>query len=466
MTAREAGESGSPRAAETGVAVGIADIDALGRGIGRTDEGLAVFVPGLIPGDRAIVTIERMKKRFALASVDRIVEASPDRVAPPCPHFGRCGGCSLQHMRYAAQIRMKERWVEAGLARIGGVREPTVRPIAAMELPWRYRNKARYAALGARVGFYAAGSRTLTDVPDCPIQAPPASALADVLRRRTPDGGPERGDGDDSVRALTVRTAFGTGEVMAVLSVRGKRLRDVESLVLAMDDAVSALPRTENGLAYSLESVAVSDETGEKPVVVAGKGTIEERIGDLLFEISPLSFFQVNPDRARALTDLVVRYAAPQRTETVFDLYCGAGLLGLSCAKAAKRVVGIESDASAVADANRNAVRNGIVNATFSRDRAERALPALLAREIPETVILDPPRAGCREELLSALASAAPPRVVYVSCDPATLARDVKRLTAMGYAFVRATPVDMFPHTAHVEVVALLERENLPKDGP
>jgi 23S rRNA (uracil1939-C5)-methyltransferase len=450
----------NPRAVGTDVLVRIADTDAAGRGVGRADDGLAVFAPGLIPGDLALVTIEKVKKRFALASAKRLIEVSPDRVAPPCPHFGRCGGCSLQHMRYAEQVRAKERQIGAVLARIGGVREPSVRPCEAMEHPWRCRNKARYAAEGARVGFYAAESRTLADVPDCAVQAPPANALAGVLRRFAAAFGPGAADGD-AVRALTVRTAFGTGEVMAVLSLSGKRLRGVKGLISAMNDAVSALPKPPSGPAYSLESVVLAPgEGGGRPAVVAGKGAIEETLGGLSFEISPFSFFQVNPDRARVLTDLVVRYAAPRGTETVFDLYCGAGIFGLFCAKAARCVVGVEADASAVADAKRNAARNGVRNAIFLCDRAERALPALFARERPQTVILDPPRAGCREELLAAIASAAPARVVYVSCEPATLARDVKRLTAAGYAFTEATPVDMFPHTARAEVVCLLQRPN------
>jgi 23S rRNA (uracil1939-C5)-methyltransferase len=337
-----------------------------------------------------------------------------------------------------------------------------IKPIIAPEEPWRYRNKARYAADGAKVGFYAAESHALIDAPDCPIQAPPANALAGAVRRF--GAASRRTDGTDGViRELTVRTAFGTGEVMALLSVKGRRPRDIESLVSAMDDAVSALPRAENGLQYSLESVAFTSDAdgGGRPVFTAGKATIEEKLGGLRFEISPRSFFQVNPVGTRALLDLVVGYAALSRTETLFDLSCGAGAFGLCCAGAAGRVVGVESSASAVADATRNAVRNGVTNAVFVRGLAERALPALLACETPHAVILDPPRAGCRAELLSAIASAAPARIVYISCDPATLARDVKRLTAAGYAFVEATPVDMFPHTAHVECVALLIKKDL-----
>jgi 23S rRNA (uracil1939-C5)-methyltransferase len=443
-------------------AVKITDTDASGRGVGRMDDGLAVFVPGLIPGDLALVTVERMKKRFALASVKRLLEASADRVVPPCAHFERCGGCSLQNMRYAAQTDMKARRVRDALTRLGGIREPSVKPMEIMENPWRYRNKARYAADGARVGFYAAESHALTDVPDCLIQAPPANALAGVLRRFAAVL-PETDASGGSVRALTVRTAFGTGEVMAILSVSGNRLRGADDLIFAMREAVSALPSADNGLPYSLESVVFSVEAGgRRPAfaVAAGKGTIEERLGGLRFEISPDAFFQVNTVMAGALGSLVAKYAAPRGTETVFDLYCGAGALGLLCAGDARRVVGVESSASAALDAKRNAARNGIKNAVFVRDFAERALPALLARETPRTVILDPPRAGCRAELLSAIAAAAPARVVYVSCDPATLARDARRLTAAGYALVEATPADMFPHTSHVETVALLSRAN------
>jgi 23S rRNA (uracil1939-C5)-methyltransferase len=246
---------------------------------------------------------------------------------------------------------------------------------------------------------------------------------------------------------------------MAVLSVSGKKFRDAERLVLMMDDAVSALPEAENGTAYSLESVVLCSDD-EKITAIAGRGVIEDEVGGLRFEVSPLSFFQVNPVQTRALEACVTRYAALSGTETVFDLCCGVGGLGLRCAGEAKRVVGIETSKSAVLDANRNAVLNGAVNAEFICGRAERALPELLARETPHVVILDPPRAGCRAELLSAVASAAPARVVYVSCDPATLARDVKLLTASGYVFAEATPIDMFPHTTHVETVVLLQRQD------
>jgi 23S rRNA (uracil1939-C5)-methyltransferase len=457
--ARKAGgadEAEARREAEVNGAIRITDTDASGRGIGRMDGGLAVFTPGLIPGDLALVTIEKRKKRFALASPRRLIEASQDRVAPLCPQFGRCGGCSLQHMRYAAQTRMKEGQLREKLVRLGGVRDPAIRPITAMRDPWHYRNKARYATDGARVGFYAAESRRVTDAPDCPIQAPPANALAGVLRRFVASAGR---DGGGFVRGLTVRTAFGTGEVMAVLSVSGRRSRGVDVLFAAMSEAVSALPPAENGLRYKLESLILEPAAeGGDAFAAAGKGVIAEKLGDLCFEISAGSFFQVNPVMARALGDLVAAYAAPQRRETVFDLYCGTGALGLRCAKRAGRVVGVESTASAVADAKRNAARNGITNADFVCDLAERALPALLARERPQTVILDPPRAGCRAELLAAVAAAAPARVVYVSCDPATLARDLRFLTAAGYAFVEAAPVDMFPHTAHAETAALLRR--------
>ncbi|MDR2087848.1 MAG: 23S rRNA (uracil(1939)-C(5))-methyltransferase RlmD [Clostridiales Family XIII bacterium] len=454
------GASAARREAEAAGAVRITDTDASGRGVGRMDDGLAVFVPGLIPGDLAFVTIERMKRRFAVASLKRLIEPSPNRVAPLCAQFSRCGGCSLQHMRYPEQARMKERLVETALVRIGGVRAPVIRPIVAMENPWRYRNKARYAVEGARVGFYAAESHALADAPDCLIQAPPANALAGVLRRFA--AASRRADRTaDLVRGLTVRTAFGTGEVMAVLSVSESRPRGAGSLLAAMGEAVSALPPGENGATYSLESVVfVPPDAGVRPVLAAGKGTISERLGELHFDISPHAFFQVNPAGARALWDPVTKYADLRRRDTVFDLYCGAGVLGLRCAGAAGRVVGVESDASAVADARRNAARNGIANAVFVRDLAERALPALLARERPRTVILDPPRAGCRAELLSAIAAGAPARIVYVSCDPATLARDVKRLTAAGYAFVEATPVDMFPHTGHVECVVSLHHSD------
>lgn len=485
-----AGTAGGGIAAFPAGELEILDLSDDGRGIGRLD-GMAVFVPDLIPGDTALVTVTAFKKRYAVGKTEKLLRRSPNRIPPACPYTWQCGGCSLQEMEYAAQLRIKERHVREKLMRIGGMREPALQPVLAMETPRNYRNKAQYAVeygKGAevRVGFYGAGSRRTADIPCCRIQAAPADAVADALRRfllsrpaaRKTGAADARGKAQDLpaggslplIDRLTVRTAFETGEVMAILAGAEEKMPGLARLIAMMDEAVAALPPFGDGAEFSLESVILQggatgkagNGAGSKAdgncLAAAGKPVIAERMGGLDFEVSPLSFYQVNPVQARALAAQVVKYAALSGGETVFDLYCGVGSLGLFCAAGARRVIGVESARQAVSDANRNAVINGIVNAAFVCGKAEQALPELLEEERADVVILDPPRAGCSPELLRAITEAAPQRIVYASCDPATLARDVKQITGAGYTFTEGTPIDMFPHTLHVETVVLLQR--------
>ncbi|MDR0425289.1 MAG: 23S rRNA (uracil(1939)-C(5))-methyltransferase RlmD [Clostridiales Family XIII bacterium] len=479
--------------------VEVSDVGRDGRGIGRA-EGLTVFADGLIPGDKALVTVTKMKKNMAFAAAGEILEPSPFRVSPECGLAGACGGCPLMAMEYSAQAKMKEGHVRAALSRIGGISDPKVRPIVSMGAQWGYRNKAVYAAAGDKVGFYGERSHALADVPYCPIQTSAANALAGALRSFGPAAA--------GVNALTVRSAFGTGEVMAVLGLDRRPGQWLEGLIMALDDAVGALPAFgEDGRCWSLESVAgvfPGKQDGakmrQKCEIIAGKGTITELAAErrMYFEISPQSFFQVNPEGARALESILLEYAGLSGGEAVVDLYCGVGVWGLVCAPYAKEVIGIEIEKQAVADANRNAVINRIVNARYICGKAEAELPAMLGKagaglptraakaeaELPamlgrtgaglptraakakagsprlaaDVAIIDPPRAGCAAGLLEAAAAIAPARIVYISCDPATLARDVRMLEGLGYRFVEASPVDMFPHTVHVEAVALMER--------
>jgi 23S rRNA (uracil1939-C5)-methyltransferase len=339
-----------------------------------------------------------------------------------------------------------------------------------MEKPLRYRNKAQFPVGETAIGFYKAKSHEVVNCEECLIQSAPAEKLAQALREyMKTDHVPayDEKTGKGLIRHLVVKTALGTGEVKAILVINGKGLPNGEKLVYMMDDAVSELgPDPATGVEYSLESVILninkkktSEILGEDCVTLAGKPTILEQAGKLSFEISPLSFYQVNPSQMVKLYDKALEYAGLTGEETVLDLYCGVGTIGLYCAAKAKKVIGIESVKSAVLDANRNAVINGIVNAEFICGKAEEELPNLLEEGVKaDVVILDPPRAGCDPALLDAVAEAKPDRIVYVSCDPATLARDVKILGEKGYRFAEAQPVDMFPHTGHVECVVLMSR--------
>lgn len=461
----------------------IEDMSTEGQGIGRV-EGLAVFVDEAIVGDVVKVELTKLKKNYALGRLVEILEPSKQRIEPACIYAEDCGGCSLQSLNYKEQLKLKRKMVKDKLIRIGGIENPVVHDTIDMDDPWRYRNKAQFIvgeadvkakskgglARPAAVGFYRAKSHQVINCDECIIQAEPADKLAKVLREYMKTdhiSAYDNNTGKGLIRHLIVKTAFRTGEVMAILVINGKGLSNMEKLIYMMDDAIDELaPDPVTGIEFTLESVILninknktSGILGEKCITIAGKPTILEQVGGLNFEISPMSFFQINPVQMVKLYDKVLEYANLNGTETVLDLYCGVGSIGLYSSMHANRVIGIESVKSAVIDANRNAVINRIVNAEFIYGKAEEELPKLLEQGVKaDIVILDPPRAGCALALLEAVAEAKPDRIVYVSCDPATLARDVKILREKGYHFIEAQPVDMFPWTGHVETVVLMSR--------
>jgi 23S rRNA (uracil1939-C5)-methyltransferase len=462
----------------------IEDMSNEGQGIGRV-EGMAVFVEGAIPGDVIKTRLTKVKKNYAFGHLEEILQPSPNRVEAVCPSAGICGGCSLQTMSYEGQLALKKKMVKDKLIRIGGLENPRVLDTIGMDRPFYYRNKAQFPVSGGgivtrkggilanagpcSIGFYKAKSHDVVQCDACMIQSESAVRLARVLKNFMESDhitAYDKETGKGLIRHLIVKTAFQTGEVMAILVINGKGLPNGEKLVYMMDDAISEIPPDENGMEYSLESVVLninkrktSEIMGEECITLAGKPTILDAVGNLQFEISPMSFYQVNPVQMKRLYDQALSYAGLTGNETVLDLYCGVGTIGLYCASKAKKVIGIESVKPAVIDANRNAVINGIVNAEFICGKAEEELPKLLEKGIKaDVVILDPPRAGCDPELLDAVAEAAPDRIVYVSCDPATLARDIKLLGEKGFAFVEAQPVDMFPWGNHVEAIILMTR--------
>ena len=488
----------------------IEDMSSEGAGIGKAD-GFAVFVKNTVVGDVVKAELTKVKKNYGFGRVTEIVESSPWRVEPVCEHCSSCGGCTYGRLSYEAQLELKAKQVRDKISRLGGIAEPDMEPIIGMEEPYRYRNKASMpVSTGGlvtlkggivkpvhepRIGFYQPKSHDVVDVQDCLLQSEPAMAAARALRQfmkedniTSYDPRWEKG----LMRHMIVRTAAGTGEVMVVLVINGKGIPNASKLVEMLDDAIYNVPVYEEGplagVEFNLESVVVninkkntSEILGEECITIAGKPTIMEEINGLQFEISPLSFYQVNREQMVKLYGKAIEYADLKGGETVLDLYCGVGTIGLFCAaemnrKAAEagaestgRVLGIESIKGAVTDANRNAVINGIVNARYVCGKAEEELPKLVMGEDlkdeslkitrADVVILDPPRAGCEEILLETVVQVAPSRIVYVSCDAATLARDIKFLSHRGYEFVKACPVDMFPHTAHCETVVLLSRE-------
>lgn len=479
---------------------------------------MAVFVKGAVVGDLVEAEVTKVKKNYAFAKTVNFLEASPDRIEGMCRYGGVCGGCPYGELSYEAQLALKEKQVRDKLTRLGGLTDPVIRPIIGMEEPFRYRNKATMPVwtggiitrkggivenLGEpAVGFYKAKSHEVVDCYDCMIQSEPAMAAAEALRQFMISDNITAYDpkwDKGLMRHLVVKTARGTGEVMVVLVINGKGIPNGAKLVEMLDDYIYSLPPCSDGTEYSLESVVVSvckgkngsasgSVMGEELITIAGKPVIQEEIGGLVFEISPLSFYQVNPVQMEALYEKALEYADLRGEETVLDLYCGVGTIGLFAARRMEeaymaahgghldydkvgRVIGIESVKDAVLNANRNAVINHIVGARYVCGKAEEVLPQLVKGQGPaaddeglrvgaaDVVFLDPPRAGCDPALLETVVSVRPEKIVYVSCDPATLARDVKYLCQRGYVFEEATPVDMFPWGVHVETVVMLSHK-------
>ena len=425
-------------------------------------EGMAVFVPGLLPGERALVRIVKPEKRYAFGRVEKLLEKSPSRAEPFCPIYKRCGGCVCQHMTYEASLAFKRQQVQDLLRRVGGL-SIEVPPVWGMAHPFGYRNKGAYPVAqtdGAPAcGFFAPRSHDLVPLPEngCAIQgedsAKATQAVLNWMRENSVPAYDEQ-TGRGLVRHIMTRSTT-SGELMVVVVVTRADIPKAGRLIELLRAAVPGLC----SVCLSVNSRRTNVILGTDIRVLWGKAAMEDTLCGLRFSVSPLSFFQVNPQQTERLYGLALEYAGLTGAETVVDAYCGAGTISLLLAQKAKKVIGIEIVPEAIQNANENAARNGIANAEFHVGATEELLPKLVENGLrPDVIVLDPPRKGCDPAVLQAIIAAAPKRVVYVSCGAPTLARDAKLLTEGGYAAERVQCVDMFCWTGAVETVMLLSK--------
>ncbi|WP_353057714.1 23S rRNA (uracil(1939)-C(5))-methyltransferase RlmD [Paenibacillus pasadenensis] len=494
------------------VTLDITGLTHEGEGVGRYD-GFTLFVQGALPGERVKAKVLKVKKTYGYAKQLELLEPSPDRVDAPCPIYKQCGGCQLQHMSYEAQLVWKRQHVIDTLQRIGKLEvrdgkigagngdgvvgasqlvsedsgeadspelshesKPSaggivVHPTIGMDEPWRYRNKAQVPigmamadldnrAAGSLIGgFYARGSHRIVDMDACLIQHENNDEAVRQVKRIGRNVGItayDEASGRGILRHVVVRTGFVTGEMMIVLVTNGPRIPRVEDWITGIREALPQVKSIVQNINKRQTNVIFGDETR----TLWGSDVIYDELDGIRFAISARSFYQVNPAQTLRLYRSAVDYAGFTGKENVIDAYCGIGTISLFLARHAGQVYGVEIVPEAIEDAKRNAELNGIANASFEAGPAEVVIPRWRSEGVkPDVIVVDPPRKGCDEQLLDTILKMQPERVVYVSCNPATLARDLQVLEAGGYRTVEVQPVDMFPHTVHVESVALLVKD-------
>jgi 23S rRNA (uracil1939-C5)-methyltransferase len=428
-----------------------------GEGVGHSN-GYAIFVEGALPRERATVQMIRCHKRYGWAKLLSLASPSSDRVRPPCPLFGACGGCQLMHLSYPKQLETKRQRIIDALQRIGGLDASTVLPCLPAPSPLAYRNKiqlpVRKQAGGTVLGLYARSSHTLVELDACLIHCPLGERIYQNIRTLIKDSGVEPYDpasGAGELRHVLIKSAVHTQEALVVLIANdapSPLLRKLAARLIASDCAIK-------GVVHNKHQGRNNIILGDTYTTLEGSGYIQERLCGLTFHVSPASFFQINPTQAERLYAIALAFASPSHRDTLLDAYCGVGTLSLIAARHAGSVIGVECVPAAVRDAQHNAALNDIHNAQFVCAPSETFIASLSAADV---AFLNPPRAGCAPSLLEALGRLAPRTLVYISCDPATLARDLARLTSHGYRLDALQPCDMFPQTAHIECIAKLTR--------
>ncbi len=480
------------------VIVTIEDMGMNGEGIGRID-GYTLFVKDAVVGDVAEAVLTKVKKNYAYAKMLHILTPSKDRIEAPCDVHRQCGGCQIQAMSYRAQLAFKQRKVRNDLIRIGGIDaeyldrimerivpaerafDPEQDDKEAQVLPagFRYRNKAQYPVGTDKngnpiAGFFAARTHAIIKTDDCLLGPAMNKRIVDTILAHMKKYGItayDENSGTGTVRHIMIRTGLFSAQIMVCMIVNGRTLKGADSLVEELKQIPGMM-----SIFLNVQQDRTNVIMGKENVLLWGRETIEDTIHVcnerdfsrtdeiLTYAISPLSFYQVNPVQTERMYSQALHYADLHGTETVWDLYCGIGTISLFMARHAKRVIGVEIVEPAVEDAKKNAERNGINNASFYTGKAEEVLPTFYrdheADDLchPDVIVVDPPRKGCDEKCLETMVMMTPEKIVYVSCDPATLARDIKYLTERGYVLSKVRPFDNFPQTVHVESCALLER--------
>lgn len=439
------------------------DMTHEGSGVAKLD-GYPIFVPNTLPGEVADVKIIFVKKNFAIGKLSNLIEVSPNRVEPPCEVYHQCGGCQLQHLDYASQLVMKQNQVKNVMHKVAHLPDIDVNPTIGMEHPWRYRNKVQIP-VGEKngeliTGFYRKKSHDIIEgMERCiitdEVNDEMVNGVRDVANRvgiRAYDEKIHKG----TLRHIVVRRGKQTNQVMLVVVTRTKEMPYKKQFI----DGILALYPEVNSIMQNVNGERTNVILGRQTFCLYGDDYIYDTIGDVKFAISAKSFYQVNPDQTKVLYDEALRMAQLTGSETVIDAYCGIGTISLFLAQQAKKVYGVEIVPEAIDDAKKNAEINQLSNTEFVVGQAEKVMPWWTSQGLrPDVIVVDPPRKGCEEALLEAMVTMGPERIVYVSCNPATLARDLKYLTEHSYEVKEIQPVDMFPQTSHVETICLLTRK-------
>ncbi|MDK0866828.1 23S rRNA (uracil(1939)-C(5))-methyltransferase RlmD [Clostridium perfringens] len=437
-----------------------------GEGIAKIDNKYPIFIEGALKGEKVKVRIVKVNKNFAYGKLMEVLEASEERVNPPCDIYKRCGGCKLQHASYKAQLDFKWDRVKDCVSKIGKLDPSIVKYPLGMEEPWRYRNKVQLP-IGlingeVKIGFFAPRSHDIIDMESCLIQDEIGDKVVKLTREWIEKFNirPYNVDGEYDekgiVRHIMIRRGFTTNEVMVVLVTNGEKLPHKEEFV---DLMVKNIPGIKS-IIQNINSKKTNVILGLESKTLWGEDTISDYIGDFRFNISPLSFFQVNPIQTEVLYGKALEYANLTGNEEVFDAYCGTGTITLFLSQKAKKVYGVEIIPQAIDNAWINAKENKVENVEFFVGESEVVIPDLINKGVKaDVVVVDPPRKGCDKKLLDAITNINAKKIVYVSCDPSTLGRDLQVLEENGYKTLEVQPVDMFPNTSHVETVALLRRK-------